>query len=49
MVADFNYDPNRRSVETELDGEVSMFVREMWLRDVSYNRARGPSHYPASD
>ena len=47
VLGDFNYDPRRGGVETEVDREVRMFVDEMRLQDVSYSGALGPSHYPA--
>ena len=44
VVGDFNYDPQRRGAETEVDREVRIFVEEMRLQDVSYSGAPGPSH-----
>ena len=49
VVGHFNYDPRRRGAETEVDGEVRMFVEEMRLQDVSYSGAPGRSHYPAPE
>ena len=49
MFGDFNYDPRRRGAETEVDGEVWMFMEEMRLQDVSYSGAPGPSHYAAPE
>ena len=49
VVGDFNYDPQMRGAETEVDREVRMFVEEMRLQDVSYSGAPGPSHYPAQE
>ena len=48
-VVDFNYDPNRKGAETEVDKEPKPFVEEIGLQDVSYNGAPGPSHYPAPE
>ena len=30
----------------EVDRELRLLGEEMWLQDVSYNGALGPSHYP---
>ena len=49
VVGDFNYDPQRRGAETEVDREVRMFVEEMRLQDVSYSGAPGLLHYPAPE
>ena len=49
VVGDFHYDPRRRGTETEVDGEVWMFVEEMRIQDVSYSGAPGPLHYPAPE
>ena len=49
VVGDFNYDPRRRGAETEVDCKVRLFVEEMWLQDVSYHGALGPSHYPSPE
>ena len=46
MVVNLNYDPRRRGVETEVDREVRLFMKEMRLQDVSYSGAPGSSHYP---
>ena len=49
VVGDFNYDPQRRGAETEVDREVRMFVEEMRPQDVSHSGAPGPLHYPAPE
>ena len=42
VVGDFNYHPQRRGAETEVDRQVRKFVEEMRLHDVSYSGAPGP-------
>ena len=49
VVGDSNYDPRRRSSETEVDRGVRLIVEEMRPQDVSYHGAPGASRNPAPE
>ena len=49
LVGDFNYEPNRKGTEIEVDDKIRQFVEETGLQNVSHNRAPGLSLYPAPE
>ena len=41
-MGDFNYDPNKKGAETEVDREIRQFLGQINLNDVSYSEACAP-------